>query len=231
MADNKEAIKLLSHLLEDAYVIIEERGLHEVLQKIPSSTEAGYVSEDDSFKHLIIQRAYPQDFSAWFDKVVSAFKKLGLSIKKLNRETSIVNTPSESNEPAILFLRRVKELEKIKGDKETLKSYADPYVKPPAIFNNGVLSQGTNSHKFVDKKYLDLMNLLWANRRITDSTGTIIKKEVPISRDRVYKVINSEHQRLTDIARGIKGEGTKNDIEISVHYPKDVYINVVQDSL
>lgn len=217
-------------LLEEADHIIAKRKMYGLKKKIPKSSDKDFVSQDDSFGEVVRQGVNPQDFNEWYAKLEIVFIRFGMQIDKFKRKADSFDPTTESNTPAMTFLRRVAELEKMTESTEYLNLYFSPSVKPVITYENGVLAQGGNSHRFTKKPHRDMLKLLWDDRGIVNGKGATLKQPKPTARKEIEFRLDVAHDKLEGTARAITKGAKDANITLAVRYPKGVYLELVQDS-
>lgn len=226
-----ELDKIKDHLHE-AYKTIEERNLYGIWDYIPKSGDLDF--KGDSFNEAVRQGIGFKSYDAWADTLEDLFLAHKLDYLKFKRVTVSGDSRKTSQEPAALFMRRVKELERIFEDPDLLASYGTKEKKPatwPRVeFSEGVVKQGARSHTFTVDRYGRLISALWPNRRIVSPTGAVLVEGKSISRDELNKIADIKgHRRFVDIATGIKKAMRSKGIGLNIMYPADAILIVKQD--
>lgn len=222
--------KLKEHL-QEAHIIIDERNLYGLWDYVPTSNDPGF--RDNSFNEAVRQGAYFKTYDDSTAKLEDLFFASSLDYLKFKRITTSGDERKNSKLPAALFIRKVKELERIFENPSVLESYKTKNKQaatwPRITFKDGTITQGARSHTFSQPIYTRLLQKLWKNRRIETPSGNELVKGKPIKRDALNKSVGlKDHQRFTDIATGIRKAMRSKSIALNVMYPDDVILVVKQ---
>ncbi len=221
----------LDILIEYAYEIADEKKLYGVRKKLPKNHEPDFALDGKSFETYVRYSANKNIYTKWIDDVTKVFDDFGLQSKKFRVKINEYDPTVESNLPAQLFLRAVKEIEQVRSSKDYRKSYISKRRISPATLKGNVLTQGDTSHKF-SKQYAELIHLVWTGRRIVDSSGSILQKETPITKNMLAACLNIGQTDLTRMQKAIAGIKKKTGINIKLSFPRGtsaVFIVIVQD--
>lgn len=222
--------KLKAHLRE-AYTVIDERNLYTIWEYIPKGSDPDF--QGNSFNEGIRQGWEPKVYVEWADKIEDLFFANNLDYLKFKRVTSSFDPRKASSQPAALFVRKVKELERILENPAVFESYKTKEKQaaawPHVTFRDGKVTQGSRTHTFSQPIYNKLLKTLWPNRRIETPTGTVLTEGKPIPRDKLNKIVGiNGHRRFIDISTGIRKAMRIKSIGLNVMYPDDVILVVKQ---
>jgi hypothetical protein len=175
--------KLKEHL-QEAHVIISERNLYSMWDHVPTSNDPDF--RDGSFNEAVRQGAFYKTYDDWTAKLEDLFFAKNLDYLKFKRVTISGDARKNSKLPAALFVRKVKELERIFEYPNVLESYKTTNKQaatwPRITFKDGTVAQGARSHTFSQPIYTKLIEKLWKNRRIETPSGNELVKGKPIKR-------------------------------------------------
>lgn len=222
--------KLKDHL-HTARLIIDERNLYSIWDYVPKGDDPDF--RGNSFNEAVRQGVYFKTYDDWSDKLEDLFLENNLDYLKFKRVTTSGDARKTSKLPAALFVRRVKELERIFEYPSVFDSYKtsekQPATWPHIVFENNTVKQGAREHKFTQPALSRLIAVLWENRRIETPAGNILEPGKPMDRDKVNKLAKiRNHERFTGIANGIRRAMKKKGIELLVLYPDKVILVLKQ---
>ncbi len=219
----------LRQLLENGYEMQNQLGAHKVF-RVPRGDELGV--NKNSFRDYLRQGAggmtIYSDFSA---SIGEFFDEFGLSIARFKNKTQSIDPTIDADSPAALLGRQLAELDRIVNDPTYFETYVVPGTHSVIRYDNGILSQGHQEHKFRDPQYKKLIELLWSTRTIVSPKGAILDEGRSTPRIKVRAELNVNHQRFKDIVRGIEQSLDRKNIALCIKYPKDVQLIVTQDSM
>lgn len=221
------AFRELQLLLRAGYKLQKENGVKHV-HRVPRSWEPGFTK--NSFRDYLRFGANGRiDYDTYTNSIEQTFSGLGLDFSKFDSRSDSINSAIDPDNPAGLLVRQLREIENIIIDKKLLESYVLPEIHEKVEFTNGVIIQGFARHPFREKEYIELLNLLWGRRRIVSPKGEIFKEEVPTEKAEIYKKLGINHDRFTDIVRGIKAPMNRKSIDLTIKFPRKVVLIVTQD--
>lgn len=223
------AQKELKILLQAGYELQVEKDVFQV-HRVPRSWEPGFTNKSMR-EYLHFGASGHIDYKTYTYSIKNTFVVFGLNFTKFTSRTETINSKVDPDSPAGLLTRQLRELESITTELSIFESYILPSLHEKVEFEHGVISQGLEDHKFRDNKHRDLVRILWDRRQIKSPNGEILKKDVPTTRNEVYKKLSVDHERFKDIVRAIKIEMKRKNIDLDVKFPKDVVLVVVQDSM
>lgn len=215
-------------LIENAYQLADDEKLYGVDKKVAKSHEPDF--KVHSFGKYIRYAGRGRYYTEWIDAVLQVLDKYGLNSAKYRVRINEYDPEHESNLPAQLFMRALKELERIHTDKLYRATYIITARLPEVSLRNNVLSQGSKKHSLNDR-YSKLLHLLWSGRQIKDPSGKIIKNEKPITKSMICAQLKIDDTSLADMQRNVSGIRKKSDIQISLYFPRragGVFLSVTQ---
>lgn len=231
MQRKQSAILELHKILESGYKIQQEQDIFQI-QRVPRNDEPGF--SDKSFGDYLKQGANGSNvYWKFTDAVKTEFEKFGLSFGRFRNKTESINPTTEPDSPAGLFTRQLKELDHIINDSSYFDSYVIATNYPEVTFEDGVVSQGYQQHRFNSSsdQHRALISLLWDGRKITTTKGQTIKQAKPLAREDIYTKLGIKYERFKDIVRAIELAMKRKDILLDIKFPNDVYIVVKQDTV
>lgn len=222
--------KLKDHL-HAARVIIDERNLYTIWDNVPKGEDPDF--RGNSFNEAVRQGSFFKTYDDWTDKLEDLFFDNNLDYLKFKRVTTSGDARKTSLLPAALFVRKVKELERMFESSAIFESYKtkdkQPATWPRISFENNVIKQGAREHKFTQPALSRLIEVLWENRRVESPSGNILEPGKPMARDKVNKLAKiRDHARFIGIANGIRRAMKHKGIELVVLYPDKVILVVKQ---
>lgn len=229
MQQKQVAVRELRKILEDGYRLQQEQDVFQVY-RVPRSNEPGF-DKSSIFKYLHFGADGSVIYNSYTTSIKNAFENFGLSFGRFRSNTESINPKTDPDSPAGLFLRQLRELDKIINDEKYFHSYILPEENPVISFIDGIIAQGYRKHKFKYDQHLELIHILWEKRRIIDTRGKILKIEQPIPREIINKKLNIEHERFKGIVRAINIEMRRKNIQLVIKFPKNVYVVATQDSV
>lgn len=125
----------LDALIEYAYEIADEKKLYGVRKKLPKSHEPDFASDGTSFETYVRYSANKNIYSKWIEDVTRVFDDFGLQSKKFRVKINEYDPAVESNLPAQLFLRAVKEIEQVRSSKDYRKNLHIKETNPTCNIN------------------------------------------------------------------------------------------------
>lgn len=224
-----QAFKELQLLLQAGYRLQKDNGIKHV-HRVPRSWEPGFTKNSMS-DYLRFGANGRIDFNKYTSSIKETFDGLGFDYTKFDSRSDSINPSIDADNPAGLLTRQIRELENMIIDKKLLESYVLPDLHENVEFVNGVIIQGFERHQFREKEYKNLLNLLWDRRCIAPPKGKPFRPGVPTDRSEVYDKLKIDHDRFTDIVRGIKSPMKRKGIDLTIKFPKKVVLIVIQDSM
>lgn len=217
--------------LHAARVIVDERNLYTIWDYIPKGDEPDF--RGNSFNEAVRQGVYYKTYDDWSDKLADLFFENNLDFLKFKRVTTSGDARKISMHPAAVFVRKVKELERIFEYPSVFESYKtkekQPATWPRITFENNTVKQGGREHKFTQPALSRLIKVLWDNRRIETPAGTELVPGKPMNRDEVNKLAKiRDHNRFIGLANGIRRAMKNKGIELVVLYPDQVIMVLKQ---
>lgn len=229
MTKTAPAFRELQLLLRAGYKLQIDNDVKHV-HRVPRSWEPGFTKS--SFRDYLKFGANGRiDFNNYTSSIKQTFDGLGLDFIKFDSRSDSINSKIDPDSPAGLLTRQLRELENIIIDKKLLESYVLPNIHEKIEYANGLITQGFKNHPFREKEYIELLNLLWDRRRIVSPKKKLLQQETPTDKSEIYKNLKIDHDRFTDIVRGIKSGMKRKDIDLSIKFPKKVVLIVMQDSM
>jgi hypothetical protein len=225
--------KLKEHM-RAARVIIDERGLYDIWERIPESGDSDF--QNNSFNQFVKQGIYPGAYTEWARTLEDLFFINNLDYLKFKSRALTGDGRKTNKQPAAIFVRQVKELERIIDDPATLKSYETTEKLaaswPPITFKDGVVTQGSRVHVFTTSAANRLLETLWQQRRTETPSGQEIVTGKAIDRAQLHKAVGlKDHQRFVDVVTGIHKSMRAKGIHLTVKYPDRVILVVRQDRI
>ena len=225
--------KLKNHL-QLARTIIDERGLYTIWEHVPKGGDPDF--EGNSFNEAVRQGINFKTYDDWTATLEDLFFTNKLDYLKFKGLTLTRDGRKSSKLPAAIFMRKVKELERMFEEPSVMESYKTASKQaaswPPVAIKDSVVSQGARSHKFSEPVYPRLISKLWKNRRIETPSGIEIVKGKPAKRSILNKSVGiKDHQRFVDVTTGIRKAMKSKGIDLNVMYPDDVILVVRQNRL
>lgn len=176
----------------------------------------------------------------WFKETEETFKECALNYPKF-LATIHLNGKRGTNPLYLIdkFELAIQEMVKIAESTDYLATYLSPSIRKlinltpasqDASYSGGTITQGTASHTFTKSDYIGLLNTLWPHRRII---YTLSGKKIPgspKSKAVVEKAVGIDDKRLKTMAIGLNQELSKKGINVSLHRPDHIYIEVVVNS-
>ena len=219
----------LASLIEHAYEIIADKKLFAIEKKLPKSTEPGFEKVKNAFAKYIQYQGDGRIYSQWVEAAESALQKHGLQTSKFIAKCNMFDPQTESNTPAHQFIRGIKELEKIRDDKNYRNNYTKTTYTLPLTYTDGLLTNGVSDHRF-QKKYRAVIKDLMPNRKIVDSSGKTTREPETITRSYLLQkhgLKTSDLHLLQRACSGVKG------IDVKLSFPKktnSVFLVTVEDA-
>jgi hypothetical protein len=226
--EKQKVVKKLKLVLEEGYALLDQRGVYKT-PKIPKAVEKDFVSPIHSFRELIRQGVYPADYQDWAKQIYEIFIESKLDYKKFRFMTESIDTRTESDTPAAIFKNRLRELDSIVNDAKIFDSYLLLPANPEVKYAEGIVTQGYMSHLFTHPHHQKLILLLWQGRKIISPRGKELKSEKPMPKKILLEELNIKPARLETVIRSIKRAMNRKEIGLTIKYPNNVYIEVIQD--
>ena len=227
--EKQRVTKKFKLILEEGYSLLEQRGVYKT-PRIPRGVDKDFVSSSQSFTELIKQGLYPAEYQNWARQIYDVFIESKLDYKRFRFMTETIDTSTKSDAPAALFKNRLAELDKIVNDTKIFDSYLLLPANPEVKYNEGVVTQGYMSHLFTHPHHQALLLLLWQGRGIVSPKGKELKAAKPLLKKRVLEELKVKPARLETVVRSIKRAMKRKEIGLTIKYPSDIYIEVIQDS-
>lgn len=236
-SNNEKTLLELSDRLHEARIIIDERGLYDIWDEIPTSSDPEFGKHGSSFIEAVRQNRYPAVFQSWSERVEDTFVDNNLDYLKFKFASQSGDAREFSQQHAAKFLRKFKVLEAIINDPKILETYGTQKLLipswPPVEFIDGVLIQGKRRHKFNDEDYVRLVSTLWDDRRIVSPTESIVLvagKSVT-RHDLLKSAAIRDHSRFKSMVTGVHKVLRPKRIALKISYPDEVLLIVSQDRL
>jgi len=223
--------KLKDHL-RVARTVIDERHLYTIWDNIPKGDDPDF--KGDSFGEAVRQGLYFKTYDDWSATLEDLFFANNLDFLKFKGKTLSGDRRKVSMQPAAVFVRQVKELERMFESPNVFDSYKTSTKQaaswPAVMFEDDTVSQGARRHKFSQPEYPKIITKLWKNRRIESPTGTELVAGKPISRASLNKAAGiKDHERFVDLVTGIRKAMKSKGISLTVAYPDKVQLVVKQN--
>jgi hypothetical protein len=188
-SSDQDILSELKELREDALSVIEAKDLYSIWDYVPKADDR---SESNKLFSEFEKQGYEYKvYDKWKEAVEKVFKENSLNLLRFKQVTETVDPTKFSTMPASVFLRKYREIDNIVTKKVKLDDYKidinRPTQWPKVTFEDGIVWQGLVYHQFQEKKYTELISLLWDDRRILDPLGKIKIPGRPISREKIFE--------------------------------------------
>jgi hypothetical protein len=221
----------VKRLYEAALEIVDERNLYTIKQQIKKHT-------DGSFGEYLRQTYKTEVYNQWWEELQRGFAKVGLNFLKFKKKIMLTKKQDEHEiAPPGYLLIAIVELEQMISDKNYLDDYrlsAKATQSWPIIkYRNGVVDNGVEIHdfkKFDNKDAIDLLNKLWAGRKVVTPTNTVIREATPMKWVELGTA-NSDSVKTT--ANAINKAMRAKNIHLRVKFPvrsAGVFLSLQQKS-